>query len=120
MSDSSAEEDLRATIDSVGDDAEKLAALEEAKGRLDPADPRMTELEKARIKRLFEGGPTSQALGMQLLQRFMGKQGPTIVPQGATAIDGSGRVNPTLCLLWNPTILPATQTPITKRISSVF
>lgn len=56
------------------------------------ADPRMTELEKARIKRLFEGGPTSQALGMQLLQRFMGKQGPTIVPQGATAIDGSGRV----------------------------
>ncbi|HET7728219.1 MAG TPA: hypothetical protein VFK54_12940 [Candidatus Limnocylindrales bacterium] len=44
MSDASAEEDLRATIDSVGDDAQKLAAIEEEKGRLDPTDPRMTEL----------------------------------------------------------------------------
>ena len=38
------EEDLRATADSIAADAERLAAIEEEKQRLEADDPRMVEL----------------------------------------------------------------------------
>jgi hypothetical protein len=41
---SDARRDLRATSESIGADADRLAGLEDAKRQLDPSDPRVTEL----------------------------------------------------------------------------
>jgi len=40
------EEDLRATSESIADDAARLKALEEQKGALDAADPRLPHLSR--------------------------------------------------------------------------
>lgn len=44
--DSSAQDDLKATTDSIRGDAERLAQLEKAKSELDPSDPRVDELSR--------------------------------------------------------------------------
>lgn len=48
--DPSAEEDLRATIDVIAESAEKLAAVEEEKRSLDPADPRLAALSEEAVE----------------------------------------------------------------------
>jgi hypothetical protein len=43
-------EDLRATADSIIDDADRLRALEVEKNALDPADPRVDELSEKAVR----------------------------------------------------------------------
>lgn len=65
MSGDRAEEDLRATIDSVADDAHRLAAVEDEKGRLDPTDPRLAKLSseaKELASRLERGAAAEDAI----------------------------------------------------------
>jgi hypothetical protein len=44
--DSPAQEDLKATSDSIRHDAQRLSDLEKAKTELDPADPRVEQMSK--------------------------------------------------------------------------
>ena len=66
-----AEEDLRATSESIGDDAARLKALEEQKAALDAQDPRVPELSRE-AEQIAEGMAAKTTVERALTDELQG------------------------------------------------
>ena len=65
------EEDLRATSESIGDDAARLKALEEEKAALDAHEPRLTQLSRE-AEQLAQGMATKTTVERVLSDELQG------------------------------------------------
>jgi cysteine sulfinate desulfinase/cysteine desulfurase-like protein len=77
------EDDLRATTEDIAADAEEMQAIEREKARLEPEDPRMTELSEE-VERIARGIVPKTVAERQLVEEANG---------GPKADDGNGSSN---------------------------